>query len=75
MSFVQRGILFSVFFQITWESFFLFPKFLDAASKVEGLPISQLKLEIHVKVAKMVEEAENMGARVDWFDNVIGRAL
>lgn len=46
---------------------------LDVASKLKGLPVSQIKPEVLVQVREVVEGAQKMGARVDWFDNVIGK--
>lgn len=48
-------------------------EFLEAASKLEGLHVSQLIPEVLKEVMEVVEEVEK--ERVDWFDNVIRRIL
>lgn len=48
---------------------------LDVAFKLEGLHVPQIMPEVFAKVAEVVEEAEKVCVRVDWFEKVIGRIL
>lgn len=48
---------------------------LDAATKLEGVPASQITLEVVAKATKVVEEGEKIGVKVDWFNNVMGKIL
>lgn len=48
---------------------------LEAASKLEGRPVSQITSEVLFEVANVVEAGESMGVRVDWFDNMLGKIL
>lgn len=47
----------------------------EATSNLEGMPISKVTPEMLSEAEEVVEEAEKMGLRIEWFDRVIKKIL
>lgn len=47
----------------------------EATSNLEGMPISKVTPEMLSEAEEVVEEAEKMGRRIEWFDRVIKKIL
>lgn len=74
-AFLPMEIYFKIV-KITRESFkkFLLVELLYAASKLRGSHFLSY-VEVLIEAEEVVEEAEKMDVRVDWFDSVIKKIL